>query len=82
LEVDMPLLDRVHEVSGGDLVVSERTRILLPEVSIQAQASFGDLRPYVVAGVGMAVPLRGFRGDDGGRCTPDWGRESSSGGVR
>jgi hypothetical protein len=50
----------------GDLVVSERTRILLPEVSIQAQANLGDLRPYVVAGVGMAVPLSGFKGDDGG----------------
>jgi hypothetical protein len=39
---------------------SERTRLLLPEVSLQAQTTIGRFQPYVLVGGGAAIRLNGF----------------------
>ena len=58
-EVGFPLLDRSSTVRFADIEASERTRLLLPEVSLQAQASLGRAQPYIFAGGGAAVSLNG-----------------------
>ena len=47
---------------GYDTQFGERTTILFPEVSIQARAPRGVVRPYIGGGIGLTVPVAGSGG--------------------
>ena len=59
-ELSVSLFDHTSEVDFAGVEASERTRLLLPEVSIQAQTTLGRFQPYLFAGGGAAVRLNGF----------------------
>jgi hypothetical protein len=59
-ELAVTVFDHSSEVDFAGVEASERTRFLLPEVSIQAQTTLGRFQPYVFAGGGAAVRLNGF----------------------
>jgi hypothetical protein len=58
-EVSVVLFDHLQTVRFAGIEASERTRLLLPEVSIQAQATIGRFQPYIFAGGGAALRLNG-----------------------
>lgn len=59
-ELSVTLFDHSSEVDFAGQEASERTRFLLPEVSLQAQVSLGRFQPYLFAGGGAAIRLNGF----------------------
>jgi hypothetical protein len=59
-ELSVTVFDHSSEVDFAGVEASERTRLLLPEVSIQAQTTLGRFQPYLFAGGGAAVRLNGF----------------------
>jgi outer membrane protein with beta-barrel domain len=72
VEVDVPVFDHSVEIIGGNVVSSERTRLLLPEIGLLAQAYLGGFRPYLVVGGGAAIRLNGFV-DGGGTLHAGFG---------
>ena len=48
-----------EDFGGGVLIASNRTRLLLPELSLQAQARIGRFQPYILGGGGVAIRLNG-----------------------
>jgi hypothetical protein len=59
-ELAVILFDHYTAVDFGGLVrATNRTRLLLPELSLQAQATIGRFQPYFFAGGGVAVRLNG-----------------------
>jgi hypothetical protein len=63
IEVGVPILFYTHEEFGGDLVDRRDVRLVLPEVSLQAEVSAGQARPYVFAGAGAALASSPFLQD-------------------
>jgi hypothetical protein len=59
-ELSVTVFDHSTEVDFAGQEASERTRLLLPEVSLQAQMTLGRFQPYLFAGGGAAVRLNGF----------------------
>jgi hypothetical protein len=59
-ELSVTVFDHSREVEFAGQEASERTRLLLPEVSLQAQATVGRFQPYVLVGGGAAIMLNGF----------------------
>jgi hypothetical protein len=59
-ELSVTVFDHFTEVDFAGQEASERTRLLLPEVSLQAQMTLGRFQPYLFAGGGAAVRLNGF----------------------
>jgi Outer membrane protein beta-barrel domain len=59
-ELAITLFDHYTTVDFGGLVrATNRTRLLLPELSLQAQATLGPFQPYLFAGGGVALRLDG-----------------------
>ena len=59
-ELALTLFDHYTTVDFGGVVrATNRTRLLLPELSLQAQATMGRFQPYLFAGGGVAVRLNG-----------------------
>ena len=59
-ELAITLFDHYTTVDlGGAVRGTDRTRLLLPELSLQAQATLGPFQPYLFAGGGVALPLNG-----------------------
>jgi hypothetical protein len=58
-ELSVTLFDHLSEVDFAGQEASERTRLLLPEVNLQAQTTVGRFQPYLFAGGGAAVRLNG-----------------------
>jgi Outer membrane protein beta-barrel domain len=59
-ELAITLFDHYTTVDlGGVLRATDRTRLLLPELNLQAQATLGRFQPYLFAGGGVAVSLNG-----------------------
>ena len=59
-ELALTLFDHYTTVDLGGLVrTTDRTRLLLPELNLQAQATLGRFQPYLFAGGGVAVRLNG-----------------------
>jgi hypothetical protein len=42
------IFDHSHDVEFAGVTASERTRFLLPELSLQAQTAMGRFQPYVL----------------------------------
>jgi hypothetical protein len=59
-EFSVTVFDHTTEVHFAGQEASERTRLLLPEVSLQAQTTLGRFQPYLFAGGGAAIRLNGF----------------------
>lgn len=59
-ELSVTVFDHSSEVNFAGQEASERTRLLLPELSLQAQATVGRFQPYVMVGGGAAIRLNGF----------------------
>jgi hypothetical protein len=53
------IFDHSHKVEFAGVTASERTRFLLPELSLQAQTAMGRFQPYVLVGGGAAIVLNG-----------------------
>jgi hypothetical protein len=59
-ELALTLFDHYTTVDlGGVVRATNRTRLLLPELSLQAQATIGRFQPYLFAGAGVALGLDG-----------------------
>ena len=59
-ELAIILFDHYTTVDFGGVVrATNRTRLLLPELSLQAQATMGPFQPYLFAGGGVALRLNG-----------------------
>ena len=59
-ELAITLFDHYTTVSAGGAVrATNRTRLLLPELSLQAQATMERFQPYLFAGGGVVLPLNG-----------------------
>jgi hypothetical protein len=59
-ELAITLWDHYTTVEDrGAVRATDRTRLLLPELSLQAQATLGGFQPYLFAGGGVALPLNG-----------------------
>ncbi len=59
-ELAITLFDHYTAVElGGVLRATDRTRLLLPELNLQAQGTLGRFQPYVFAGGGVALRLDG-----------------------
>ena len=58
-ELSVLVFDHSADVSFAGVDASERTRFLLPELSVGAQGTFGRLQPYVLIGAGAAIRLNG-----------------------
>jgi Outer membrane protein beta-barrel domain len=59
-ELSVALFDHSSDVAFAGVEASERTRLLFPEFSLQAQTTLGRFQPYLLAGGGAAVRLNGF----------------------
>jgi hypothetical protein len=59
VEAAIPFYDYSRDAEGFPGGGSNRTRFLLPEVSLQVQAHSGRFRPYLAAGAGGALRLNG-----------------------
>lgn len=59
-ELSAIVFDHSRDVDFLGQEASERTRLLLPELSLQAQATVGRFQPYIFAGGGAAIRLNGF----------------------
>ena len=53
------IFDHSHDVEFAGVTASQRTRFLLPELSLQAQTAMGRFQPYVLVGGGAAIVLNG-----------------------
>jgi hypothetical protein len=60
VQVGVPIFDYSRDVFAAGFTASERTRFLLPELDLQAQAFLGRFRPYLAIGGGAAIRLDGF----------------------
>jgi hypothetical protein len=61
VELGVPIFEHSRDVTAGKVVIgSERTRFLLPELSLQGQVQLGRFQPYLAVGGGAAIRLNGF----------------------
>jgi hypothetical protein len=58
-ELSVPVFEHDNTVEVFGQEATQRTRSLLPELSLQAQMSVGRFQPYVFAGGGAAIRLNG-----------------------
>ena len=58
-ELSLMIFDHSHDVEFAGVTASQRTRFLLPELSLQAQTAMGRFQPYVLVGGGAAIVLNG-----------------------
>jgi hypothetical protein len=59
VELGVPLFEHSRDVSAGGLTGSERTRLFLPELSLEGQVQLGRFQPYLAVGGGAAIRLNG-----------------------
>jgi hypothetical protein len=58
-ELSIMIFDHISNLEFAGFTASERTRFLLPELSLEAQATIGRFQPYLLAGGGAAIVLNG-----------------------
>jgi len=59
-ELSLTVFDHTNEVEFAGITASERTRFLLPELSVEAQINIGRFQPYALVGGGAAIVLNGL----------------------
>jgi hypothetical protein len=59
-ELSVTVFDHSRDVSFGSTQASQRTRVLLPELSLGAHTTVGRFQPYLLVGGGAAIRLNGF----------------------